>query len=48
MTPNPTVWRGMDLLERRGVPAGRAPKWVGFRVVVTTPASEKPRHDVPK
>jgi hypothetical protein len=41
--PRPTIWRGMDPMERRGVPAGLAPKWVGFRVVVGTRASEKPR-----
>jgi formylglycine-generating enzyme required for sulfatase activity len=41
--PQPTIWRGLDPAERRGVPAGRAPKWVGFRVVVSTRAAEKPR-----
>jgi formylglycine-generating enzyme required for sulfatase activity len=33
------VWRAMDLMERRGVPAGTRAKWLGFRVVVATPAS---------
>ncbi len=41
--PRPTVFRAMDLLERRGVPAGRQVKWIGFRVVLGSPASQKPR-----
>ena len=40
--PPPPVrtWRAMDLLERRGVAAGRKAKWIGFRVVVGSAASE--------
>jgi formylglycine-generating enzyme required for sulfatase activity len=41
--PKPTLWRAMSLMERRGIPAGRPAKWIGFRVVVGTKASEKPR-----
>jgi hypothetical protein len=37
-----TLWRGLDLLERRGLAANRHPRWVGFRVVLG-PAAEKPR-----
>jgi formylglycine-generating enzyme required for sulfatase activity len=31
-----TVWRAMDLLERRALRAEQRPKWVGFRVVYGT------------
>jgi len=30
----PHVWRGMDLLERRGVKPGTRTKWLGFRIVI--------------
>ncbi|HEU4394207.1 MAG TPA: SUMF1/EgtB/PvdO family nonheme iron enzyme, partial [Planctomycetota bacterium] len=36
-------WRGCDLTERRGLPAGRVAKFVGFRVVIASPASERQR-----
>ena len=39
----PTSWRAMDVLERRGIPASIRAKWLGFRVVVSTPASERRR-----
>ncbi len=39
----PRSWRGMDILERRGVPLSLRAKWIGFRVVVATQASVAPR-----
>lgn len=41
--PAPRTWRAMDLLERRGIAAGRKAKWIGFRVVVGSAASERAR-----
>jgi formylglycine-generating enzyme required for sulfatase activity len=39
----PRSWRGMDVMERRGVPAGTKAKWLGFRIVVGMPGSTTPR-----
>jgi formylglycine-generating enzyme required for sulfatase activity len=41
--PKAGTWRAMDLLERRGLKAGRKSKFVGFRVVLRLSTSEKPR-----